>query len=81
MRATSPETVFTVSLSTVTSIVSLRPPTSSAKSAVTRPSATSTKPDRSAFLKPWISALTLYVPRGRLTNTYAPWASVVAVRE
>ncbi len=59
MRAISPETVFTVSLSTVTSTVSLRPPTSSVKLAVTRPSATSTKPERTAFLKPVSSALTV----------------------
>ncbi len=69
MRAISPETVLTVSLSTVTSTVSLRPPTSSLKSALMRPSATSTKPERRPFLKPCISALTLYVPSGRLAKT------------
>ena len=42
MRAISPETVFTVSLSTETVTVSLMLPTASVKSAVRRPSATST---------------------------------------
>ena len=56
-RAISPETVFTVSPWTDTSTTSLIPPTSSRKSAVTRPSATSWYPAFTAFLKPDSSAL------------------------
>ena len=59
VRDTSPEIVLTVSDATVTWTVSVNAPTSSAKSAPMRPSATRTKPAFDAFLNPWSSAATV----------------------
>jgi len=64
----------------VTWTASVSAPIASVKSAVMRPSATSSKPVFSALRKPVSSAATEYVPTGRLATVYAPLSAVTSVR-